>query len=50
MQVSQPTAKEGRMIEGYEALASAILCMPVRATDDSDLGRWVQWYKGLYKL
>jgi len=25
--------KEGRMIEGYELLASAIFCMPVRATD-----------------
>lgn len=33
MQVSQPTGKEGRVTESYEALASAILCMPVRATD-----------------
>jgi len=33
MQVSQPTGKERRVTESYEALASAILCMPVRATD-----------------
>ncbi len=33
MPVSQPRMKEGRMIESYEALASVIFCMPVRATD-----------------
>jgi len=32
MPVSQPTTKEGRVIESYELLASAIFCMPVRAT------------------
>ena len=33
MPVSQPSTKEGRLMKGYEALASAIFCMPVRATD-----------------
>jgi len=31
--VRQPSPKEGRVIESYELLASAIFCRPVRATD-----------------
>ncbi len=33
MPVGQPTTKEGRVIESYELLASAIFCTPVRAAD-----------------
>jgi len=33
MPVSQSSTKEGRVMESYEVLASAIFCMPVRATD-----------------
>ncbi len=33
MWVSQPPGKERRVIESYEALVSAIFCVPVRAVD-----------------